>query len=111
MIRHSKNYQIINLTNAEKELFINAGYAPLPTVLAYNSSILFKTKQILCAALSSRSKKCDNSCLLVTSGFDILQKIVLFDQENPNQCFLIITKLQSASFELCKDDVTDSQFN
>ena len=44
------NYQRINLTNAEKELFINAAYNPLPTELTYNSLILmccsiFKVKK------------------------------------------------------------------
>ena len=88
-----------------KELFINAGYNPPPTVVTYTTLKILKTKHLLQTAQASRSKKHHNSCISVTSGFGILQKIVLFENPTP-ECLLIITKLQPASFQLCKDIIS-----
>ena len=103
------NSHKVTLTTIEKELFINVGCNPPPTVVTYTTFRILKTKHVLHTAQTSRSKKRHNFCISVTSGFGILQKIVL---ENPTpECLLIITKLQPASFQLCKGNITNSQFN
>lgn len=105
------NSHIINLTDTERELFIQAGFNNPPTTAStYSAFLILKTKRIIQAAPTSRSKKRDNSCLSFTSGFGILQKIILIENPIPN-CLIIVTKLQSASSQLCTDDITHSQFN
>ena len=48
---------------------------------------------------------------LYTSGYGLLQKIIVFEELTATKCFLLVKMLDSAPQQLCSDEVTHAQLD
>ena len=65
---------------------------------------------MIVAETRSRAVKRNDSCVAYSSGFGLLQKIIVLEEPQP-QCYLLIKQLTPSSTCLSTDDVTNIELS